>query len=298
MMKFSSNTAVQLSEEKPALWCLLLGKLLQLKLHFKSVNSLHQANTWRPAAADSCLWAQSAEGQDPLSVWLRRGEGRERAGRGGCVCFDFTRDLCPLIHKPLIPWQASWSCCDTFPQPRASMGPHPSFPSISFCLHCCALRPANVSHPDDIAAKTDQAAPPAHTHPPPRVSNKEGGWSWCCSADFCLFPMAPTNVKAARGRVFASVFPSLCHRHLEQHQAHHRHSLSICGAQGNFLLHLHLPGRYENWTLCFMTTIKHQNLPGLTEDFSWLLNGKLVLTHPMQIMDWFRFIQNRTDWFP
>lgn len=68
MMKFSSNVAVQLSEEKPALRFLLLGKLLQLKLHLKPVNSLHQANTWRPAAADPCLWAQSAEGQDPLSV--------------------------------------------------------------------------------------------------------------------------------------------------------------------------------------------------------------------------------------
>lgn len=117
------------------------------------------------------------------------------------------------------------------------MGPHPSFPSISFCLHCCALGPAtNFSHPDGIAAKTVQAAPPAHAYPPPHVSNKEGGWSWCCSTDFCLFPKAPTNVKAARGRVFASVFPSLCHRHLEQHQAHHRHSISICGAQGNFPL--------------------------------------------------------------
>ena len=37
--------------------------------------------------------------------------------------------------------------------------------------------------------------------------------------------------------------------------------------KGIFHSHLHLPGRYENWMLCFMTTIKNQNLLGLTEDF-------------------------------
>ena len=160
-MKFSSNVAVQLSEEKPALWFLLLGKLLQLKLHLKSVNSLHQANTWRPAAADPCLWAQSAEGQDPLSVWLRRGEGEEKRARGGgCICFDFTRDLCPLLHKPLIPWRLLEAAVTSFLNhglPRVHI--HHSQVSLSASTAVRSAQPPTSLTPTALLQKLSKPRP-------------------------------------------------------------------------------------------------------------------------------------------
>lgn len=142
-MKFSSNI-VQLSEEKPAWRFLLLGKLLQFKLNFKSVKSFHQANNWRPAAADSCLGGSVCRGTGPLCMCV---------AAASAFCFDFTW---PLSSDPqaAVPLAASWSCCDTFPQQQAFVTPHQSFPNISFCIHCPALVPATTFSPlDGISVK-------------------------------------------------------------------------------------------------------------------------------------------------
>lgn len=118
---------VQLSEKKPTAGFLLLGKLPQFKLNFKSVNSFYQANTWRPAAAEPCQWVQSAGGQDPVGVWRR--------GRGLHLVW-LPCDRCPLIHTLPLLWQASWNCLWHLSWATASMTPHHSFPNLSLCTHC------------------------------------------------------------------------------------------------------------------------------------------------------------------
>lgn len=140
------NIVVQLSEKKPAAGFLLREKLPQFKLNFKSVNSFHQANTWRPAAAEPCQWVQSAGGQDPVGVWLR--------GRGLHLVW-LPCDRCPLIHKLPLLWQASWNDLWHLSWATASMTPHHSFPNVSFCTHCvCSPQAATFSRLDRITTKT------------------------------------------------------------------------------------------------------------------------------------------------
>lgn len=50
------------------------GEIASVQMNSKCVNLFHQAHTWRPAATEPHLWAQSAGGQDPrVCVWLGGG---------------------------------------------------------------------------------------------------------------------------------------------------------------------------------------------------------------------------------
>lgn len=270
-MKFFStegcNIVVQLSEKKCALWLLLLGRLLQFQLNFKHVDSFHQANTWRPAAASPACGLSLQEDRAAVCVGLR-GRGR--------LWSDFPGDQWPLIHKSAVTLAGFLKVLVTPFLSNRLLSLHITHSQILLSAPSTLrlLKPL----PSLTWVRSLQKLPACSPQPrPPRTAGcpQSRQLTWCCIMCFCFLPEAPTGGQLHKARVFTSVILPC----IDGPWSHVRHIIDMQYAlvvlRRIVQVYLHLPGnistrRCVSWPLLrrwIWETTYLRSLLDLTEDF-------------------------------